>query len=303
MARQQLLLFSPWFGPWPEWINFTFESCRHNPEITWLIPTDQTAPENLPPNVHLLQMSLADFLGRMSAITGLHLAPENIYKICDFKPLFAEAFSEHLSGFSHFGYTDLDVIYGQLSCELTPERLNTFEIISSHGFLQAGHLSVFRNTERLRRAWRHVPGWRRALAAPEHRNFDEGMFGKRLDPKKWHLPWRRYRVLWQEMYSTPDWPFPWLDGAANSPDHWTWHNGVLTNTQNGPREFAYLHFMNWRSDRYRYGPAPAPWPDQPNLLHIDWAEAAQHGFAITHKGFCRAELTTSRTNPGNNQTL
>ncbi len=282
MQEPSLALISPWFGPWPTWINLYLESCSWNPWVTWLIPTDQEPPENQPPNVTFMPMSLAQFVKRIEDVAGLHLTVRDAYKITDFKPLLGAVFEEEIASFTHFGYTDQDIIYGQLDCELTTERLRQYEIISSHGDIQSGHLSVFQNTPRLRSAWQRMPGCRRLLKSPEHRVFDEVGFGRRLNPNKWHPPWRRYRILWHEMFSMPDRDKAWADGGPQ-PTRMFWKSGRLTEPRNAMPQYAYLHFMLWRSGRYRGG--PAPWESLNKVLHIDWRQAAEHGFEISHDGF------------------
>ena len=285
MTGSKLALFSPWFGPWPEWINLHLESCRWNPEITWLIHTDQDPPDCQPPNVRFIPMTLAEFTTRAADVSGLTLDPENAYKICDYRPLLGEMFADDLRDFTHFGYTDNDIIYGQLSCELTPERLATYEIISSHANLQAGHLTVMQNTPRMVRAWRNVPRWRRLLSDNAHAGFDERAFGRQFDPRKWHLPWRRYKVLWHEMYSMPDRIALWPDGKP-TPHHFHWHKGVLTDARGAKDQYAYLHFMFWRSGRYRFRRlGPPPWDRFDTVVHVDWREVGETGFDITRRGF------------------
>ena len=280
------ILIAPWFGPWPVWINLYFESCRWNDWVTWLIPTDQEPPENQPPNVRFLPMSLDDFVARAGSVARAPLCIPDAYKITDLKPLFGAMFEAEIAGFTHFGYTDHDIIYGQLSCELTPDRLARHEVISSHANLQAGHLSVFQNTARMRNAWRRMPGWRKALRNARHVGFDERGFGRRLNPNKWHPPWRRYSALWHEMYSMPDRSRAWLDGGSN-PTRFTWKDGHLSEPRNALPEYAYLHFMLWRSNHYRYCDVfgPAPWPELDAIMHVDWREAAAQGFEISHRGF------------------
>lgn len=282
----RLILIAPWFGPWPVWINLYLESCRWNDWVTWLIPTDQDPPENQPPNAIFQPMTTEELFERAGDLTGLDLRGHPAYKLCDIRPVFGTLFEDDIAGHSHFGYTDHDIIYGQLSCELTPERLNSYEVISGHAKLQAGHLSVFQNTARMRNAWKRMPGVRRAMKTPQHVGFDERGFGRRLDPTKWHPPWRRYTALWHEMHSMPDRSPTWLDGGSH-PTRFTWHDGRLTEPRNAKPQYAYLHFMLWRSNHYRYVNryGPAPWPERDKLMHVDWREAAEQGFEISHDGF------------------
>lgn len=283
MMTHSVVLFSPWFGPWPEWINLHMESIRYNPSITWIFPTDQAPPENVPPNCHFLSMSLQDFVDRAAEVSGLDLTATSAYKICDYRPMIGEMFEPTLTSFTHFGYTDLDVIYGDLSVELSSERLEIYDVISSHAALQSGHMSLFKNTKKLRRAFRTVPGWRKDIASPDHTGFDERRFGRWI-PNKWWRLFPRYRVLWSEWYSTPEGHYNWIDDVPQHPSEWVWKDGVLRNTSDGDRQFAYLHFMNWRSGQYRRDGAAAPWQNLDHILHTDWQTACANGFTISPLG-------------------
>ncbi|MEP2532090.1 DUF6625 family protein [Shimia sp.] len=283
MSPHRLALFSPWFGRWPEWINLHLESCRRNPKVTWFVPTDQEPPKNQPPNVRFLPMTMAQFVARAEQTTGHHLTPENAYKLCDYRPLLGEMFFDDITDFTHFGYADNDVIFGQLDCELSQNRLETYDIISGHGDMQAGHLSVLKNTSRIRSAWRRTPKWKSKVLPPSHFAFDEGRFGRHLNPYKWHPPWRRYKVLWHEMHSMPDRAPVWLDGGPN-PTEFHWKNGILTEPRCAKPQYAYLHFMLWRDRRHRHG-TPAPWEALLSVMKIAWRDAAEKGFVISHNGF------------------
>lgn len=258
------------------------ESVRYNPNIQWIIPTDQEAPENLPPNCRLLPMSLQDFTQLAKHVSGVPIVVNQAYKVCDLRPLIGHMFEDLLTDFTHFGYTDLDIIYGQLSVELTPERLARFDAISSHTYLQAGHLTVVRNTRKMRTAYRRVKNWRRELANPEHCAFDERCFSNLLDPGKKRLL-TRYKTLWTWMGSTPHSGDYWTsDDRDTSPVNWQWHKGRLTAETD--REYAYLHFMNWRSATYRRDRAEAPWPALDTVMQTDWPTAAAQGFSVSPKG-------------------
>ena len=37
------------------------------------------------------------------------------------------------------------------------------------------------------------------------------------------------------------------------PGRWFWRDGRLMNERYQEREFLYLHFMNWKSDRWLHG--------------------------------------------------
>ena len=58
MMLKPLVLFSLSFGPWPTWTDLYLASCAANPEVRWVIPTDQPLPDNRPENVDFLPMTL-----------------------------------------------------------------------------------------------------------------------------------------------------------------------------------------------------------------------------------------------------
>src|SRR5207249_2871653 len=83
-------------------------------------------------------------------------------------------------------------------------------------------------------------------------------------------------------------PKGWFDGTMNYPQRWFWRKGRLVNDRDGDREFLCLHFMRWKTDRYKQNP-PTPgegaWVRLKNLLDQDWRELATQGFCISPEGF------------------
>ncbi len=73
----------------------------------------------------------------------------NAYKIVDYKPLYGCIFHEYLKDYSHWGYCDSDVIFGDLSKFLTDARLNTYDRIYQHG-----HLCIYKNEHNINYRWK-----------------------------------------------------------------------------------------------------------------------------------------------------
>jgi hypothetical protein len=92
--------------------------------------------------------------------------------------------------------------------------------------------------------------------------------------------------LFVEQYSTILTSTPWLDGSHQHPTEWCWKNGSLTNKSDGNREFMYLHFMNFKSNKYLpSGSPPAAWQDRNDIVRVSPSEAALNGFRVTPIGF------------------
>ena len=280
-----LILISPWFGRWPEWIEFFIESCKWNPEVDWLTPTDQPPPENVAANVRYQRLSFDDYKRRAGSALGVDLAKMTPYKLCDLRPFFGLVHEADLAGYGHFGYCDTDVIFGDLRAVYTDRLLSSYEAISAHQRFLSGHLAVFRNTRRMRRFGVSIPRCRSRLEAADHFGLDERDFSKRVRPRRrrWIRRLLAPTSLYVERFSTPDALIPWPDGSPG-PTSWTWVGGRLGNELGGA-DSLYLHFMNWQSDRWRKADeGPAPWTRLDRIVQCDWREAAERGFSISPRG-------------------
>ena len=92
-----------------------------------------------------------------------------------------------------------------------------------------------------------------------------------------------------EQHTTPFLPKPWLDGSVDSaqPDEWFYRNGSVTNSRDGDREFIYLHFMNFKSRRWRHDGTPAPWENVSPVCRATPADMTR-GIAINASGIAAA---------------
>ncbi|NPD16430.1 hypothetical protein HOY34_14615 [Xinfangfangia sp. D13-10-4-6] len=285
---KRVLLISPWFGPWPEWINLFVESCRWNAGFDWLIPTDQDFPENQATNVHFVRQSFDAFREDLAARLKIDAAAVTPYKLCDLKPAYGAIFAEHLLGYSHWGFCDLDIIFGDLTQVYTDITLARYDVISTLRNRLSGHLSIFRNTQELRELFREIPDWQQLFSRPGHVGIDERQFShlirprsllRRLDPRRlWS-----WKYLFAERYTTPGGTERWPRNAE-SPALWQWKDGVLSHGDpNAPP--LYLHLMFWNSDRWLPEHLrPAPWTQLPQIMQCDWREAAEKGFTISAAG-------------------
>lgn len=257
MRAPSILFLVPYFGRWPFWMPFFLETCRFNPDIDWLLFSDCGAPPSLPRNVRLRACTFASYCQLVSARLGIEFAPDDPYKLCDIKPALGHIHAAELSGYDFWGFSDIDLVYGDLRAYFTPERLARFELLSTHARRISGHLCLLRNSARMREAFMAVPGWRERFSAKAHNAFDEGAFSRLFVRRKnWPAPlrrlfdqcnpWRR-RSEFVEAFTTPDGRIAWHDGSERFPTRWIWRQGRLTNDRDREREFPYFHFINWKS--------------------------------------------------------
>jgi hypothetical protein len=285
---KRICLVVPWFGPWPEWTPLFLQSCRFNPTIDWLIPTDQPAPADVPPNVRITTQSLIAYRDRIAAAVGQPLEWLDGYKLCDCKPLTGAIHEAELAGYDYWGISDIDIIYGDIRAFYTPEIL-THDSISAHDERVAGHFSLFANTPTMRDAYRRIWCWRDAISDRSARGFDDTHFTRLFLPRS-KMRWRdriRYPHIsegyFQEQFSTDLRPHTWIDGTSEFPSVWSWHNGRLTTNKSGDRQFMYCHFTHWNSARWT-GEAYAPWKKLERLVNLPVVPRPE-SFTISAKGF------------------
>lgn len=163
-------LIVPYFGKLPDHFQFWLQTCGNNTEFQWLIFTDDLRDFNYPQNVHRITMSLETLKTRFEITLGFSVALFRPYKLCDFKPLYGVLFSEYLQDSQYWGYSDVDLLFGQLSNFITSSDLITYDKISV-----LGHLSIFKNIEKINHAF-ELCDYQEILQDARSRVFDEFRF-------------------------------------------------------------------------------------------------------------------------------
>ena len=140
--------------------------------------SDCGTPDDLPDNVQIVPISFVDYCQLVSERLGIPFKPANPYKLCDIKPALGHIHAEHLADVDFWGFSDIDLVYGQLRGYFSEERLARYDLLSTHARRVSGHLCLLRNNERMRQAFMRVPGWQACFEDPEHRAFDEAAFSR-----------------------------------------------------------------------------------------------------------------------------
>ena len=144
-------LVACYFGPLPPWMDVYLLSCAHNPTIDFLIVTDQEPAPAAPPNVRFVKLLPASFGRLASEKLGTRIELSRPYKVCDFKPLYGLMFEEYLQRFDYWGYTDLDVVYGDIRGFLTKCDIASYDVFTARREYLVGHFTLFRNNAEMKR--------------------------------------------------------------------------------------------------------------------------------------------------------
>ena len=143
----------PWIGKsFPPWFPYFLSSCRRSAFLAdWLIfheGASYSGQEELPPNVILYDLG-KDGLGRLfgtklaealedpaltAPLTRLFQIAfrEFAYIVTEYKPTHGTVFADYLQGYSHWSYTDIDMLIGDLPLFIEREELEKYHIFSYH---------------------------------------------------------------------------------------------------------------------------------------------------------------------------
>lgn len=165
----KIVLISCYFGQFPNYFPLFLDSAKRNKTIDFLFFTDCDWPD-LPQNVTFQKTTFAQLKQRFSRHFDFPIRLNSPYKLCDFKPAYGEVFQPELAGYDFWGYTDIDLIFGNLRKFLTEDILKKYDKI-----YQFGHLTLYRNTPESNARYK-LPGgvdYRLAFSTDEIMVFDE----------------------------------------------------------------------------------------------------------------------------------
>jgi hypothetical protein len=271
--RSSICLIRWWFGDYLPYMDCVLRSCAANPDIDWLLLTDNPSRKNFPPNVRTHLTSVEEFRTLFSARLGFPVNLPGSEHLTVFKPAFGLFFEELLAGYDFWGCCDFDMIFGDL------RKFLREDILAAHDkILSRGHLTLYRNTPEVNRRFildcPGVKNYREVFQAGQFYQFDE-WHGIHLIYRHHNLPQYHAEFI-VDVKAPTRWKYTRFEGTAirNYPEQvFYWHQGrvfhAYFNCDRGINddEYAYLHFQK------RPLPAPAfdPW--------------AAPGFLITPDGF------------------
>jgi hypothetical protein len=243
MARPpaRIALIAVYLGPLPPTFDFFLRSAGENPTVDFLIVHDDVRPRRWPANVRSLPSGRAQIRARAAAALGFPVPLDDVRKLCDLKPLYGLLFAEEIGDCAFWGFIDLDVIWGDLACYLTPEVLTIHDLITADARRISGPFTIVRNDARRRELCRSIPDLHSLLASPVHLAVDERHFDR-------HVRARAAAGECRCLYSHREGAPRMQDYGADSPDAAprrfpaSWRDGRLTIHAHGG-ESMMLHLL------------------------------------------------------------
>lgn len=166
---ERIALIIPYIGQFRTDMSFWLRSVANNPTIDFLLFTDSEI-NNPPKNLHVFKFTFEGLRRLFQRNFDFRICLNRPYKFCDFKPAYGEIFKDYLLGYDFWGYTDTDMIYGNL------RKYVTGELLVAHDHLFGlGHFSLYRNIPDVNAEYRKVkrPTFKQVFTYNEGRAFDE----------------------------------------------------------------------------------------------------------------------------------
>ena len=140
---KKIIIFSAYFGAFPEHFPFFLKSVQFNGTIDFVILTDNDKQFKLPNNCRIVKITFEELRNRIQMLfPEFQIILDRPYKLCDYKPVWGLAYPELLTDYDFWGYCDIDLFLGDIRHFITDAVLESYEKIYC-----LGHLTLYRNTE------------------------------------------------------------------------------------------------------------------------------------------------------------
>lgn len=254
----KIAIIIPYFGKLPNYFQLFLNSCRLNPNIDWLLYTDDITIYQYPPNVIVKYCTFEELHNIINRKMGFEVCLHKPYKLCDYKCAYGYIFEDYLvaNNYIFWGHCDIDLIFGDLNKFITNTILEKYDKL----FFK-GHFSLYRNTPYMNRLFMtEINGelyWKKVFRSKLSYGFDERGIDNTIG---------MYTIFRQEMielYEEPVYasinitkahfelsvyPYDNTDEKKNKNTVFTWKDGVLHRhyIRNGRievKEYMYLHLQ------------------------------------------------------------
>ncbi len=270
-AKGKALLIIPYFGKFGPWFPIYLRSLAKQNTLDLLLITDADLTD-LPGNVRLLKGTLSDLQAMAEEKLGTKVSLPTARYLCDLKPAYGRLFDTYLEGYEYWAFGDEDVIYGDLDRILRPLLDGRTDVLTADSKGTLGHLTVLRNTKKLRNLVFEDEKYFEVLAGEDFWAYDEWSWTRSVEnPSSFTKTVRNAEqrgeisVLWQAYKIRGDVPWPG-DGMR--------YDGKSLHSLDG-NQIAYFH---WGRAKHKY-------LKYKRLFTFPTVEEAEGGFAYDRFGF------------------
>lgn len=174
---KKILIIICWYGDYPWYFSYFLYSCSFNQTIDFILITDNKERiVNKPSNLQVKYLALKEIEKLASSKLGFNVSLDYPYKLCDFKATYGFLFSEIIEKYDFWGYSDIDLVFGNIRNFITEDILTKYDIISSRHDYLTGVFCLYRNTEQLTTLFMQSKDYIKVLSSRKHFSFSECNF-------------------------------------------------------------------------------------------------------------------------------
>lgn len=162
-------------GPWPPWMHYVVTTLATNKRVTFYFLGPQLQLDSCS-NCVWLPMNDTSLKARLTNRFGVHVRSINGHKLSDLKPMIGALLPELASRHKWFGYSDPDVLFGDLDSEVAALLDGDEMLVPKERFplpLANGNFMLLRTSEKMLNAFRRNPDWKKVLQKTSLMVFDE----------------------------------------------------------------------------------------------------------------------------------
>jgi len=167
---KKTLLIVPYFGEFPYYFSLWKESAKANPDIDWIIFTDQEKSHK-DKNIEFVNFSLDKLNKLASAKLNIKVEIKKSYKICDLRMAFSIVFQDYLKGYYFWGHCDLDIIWGNIKKFLDYSYVWDYDIISADRKHLCGPFCIYKNQSKTNNIWKNFEDYENVLKDDEYEGY------------------------------------------------------------------------------------------------------------------------------------
>jgi len=203
----------PFFGKLPKYFDFWVKSCEINKDnFHWFVYSDAVkTTQKLNNAVSIIPFTFDEMRAQFEKKLGIVIKGRLIRRVCDYRLLFyfIRKEQENLNKFDFIGYTDVDMVYGEISKYL-PKDMDQYSMISAHDDRPCGPFTLMNRSQ-----MHYILEWegiKEEMERERHQSFNESLILKELlstelpafckanplQPQRATLHFRHHYGIWED---------------------------------------------------------------------------------------------------------
>lgn len=160
MTKNKKIFILPFFGKLPEWMS-KWKKNMENLNYDYIIDTN-----------------LEDFKDRVKRVLKIDCFIENgTGKVWDFRPALGLLYEKEIEGYTHWGHTDFDCVYGDVD-KFEPK---CYDIWSNHHNYIMGAWTIYKNTPLINKLFMIYSDWREKMVGSKPLGWAEKEYTQTID--------------------------------------------------------------------------------------------------------------------------